>query len=169
MVNEIPLDFLRDRIHEIRSALFANTSNQAFKLPTCIISALNIDNEGQVCFFIHRPELYMEERDKEFPARLDFYRKGKPFFLKISGQAQLISDSHEMCDYIGLPGNVKLPSLARLLLVKVKVMQAEYFEARRHRTINWKEWWTQLRSYFSREKIPAHAEHPYSLHPTVLS
>ncbi len=67
MVSEIQqLDFLRDRIHEIRSALFANTSNEAFKLPTCIISALNIDNEGNVCFFIHRPDLYMEEYDMEF-------------------------------------------------------------------------------------------------------
>ena len=168
MVSEIQqLDFLRDRIHEIRSALFANTSNEAFKLPTCIISALNIDNEGQICFFIHRPDLYMEEYDMEFPAKLDFYRKGKPFFLKISGQAQIIADKDEMLNYIGLPGNVDLPSLSKLLLVKVKVEHAEYFEARHKHQWQWNNWWKEIWHFFSRSRNNPRPHHALNLRPAA--
>lgn len=169
MVNGIhDIDFLRDRIHEIRSALFSNTSNATLRLPTCIISALNIDSEGQVCFFIRRPDQYMEEHEKEFPARLDFYRKGKPFFLKISGDAHLVTDQEEMMDSMGLPGMAPLPSLSKLLLVKVKVTESQYFDARRQRSINWKEWWQQLRQYF-RPKGQEQQQPSYGLHPSVLT
>ena len=166
MVSEIhQLDFLRDRIHEIRSALFSNISDEAFKLPTCIISALNIDSEGQVCFFIRRPEFYMEERDRKFPARLDFFKKGKPFFLKITGHAQLISDPAEMLDCMGLPDHVRFPSLEKLLLVKVKMEDSQYFEAKpRQQSINWSAWWTQLKYYFSRSRPQPRTEQSYGLH-----
>ena len=168
MVSEIQqLDFLRDRIHEIRSALFANTSNEAFKLPTCIISALNIDNEGNVCFFIRRPDVYMEEYDMEFPAKLDFYRKGKPFFLKISGMAQVVKDQDEMLNYIGLPGNVDLPSLSKLLLVKVKVEQAEYFEARHKQHWQWNNLWNQVWHFFSRAKAQPRPHEALNLRPAA--
>ncbi len=171
MVSEIyHLEFLRTRIHEIRSALFSNTSEEVFKLPTCIISALNIDNEGHICFFIRRPELFMNERDKGFPARLDFYKKGKPFFLKISGQAQIFSDAAQMLEYMGLPGNVKLPSLTKLLLVKVKMSEAQYFESKqRHLAFNWKTWWNQLRHYITHGKTqsPTEMGTSYGLHPSV--
>ncbi|WEK33501.1 MAG: hypothetical protein P0Y53_13500 [Candidatus Pseudobacter hemicellulosilyticus] len=167
MVNDIhDIDFLRDRIHEIRSALFSNTSNATYKLPTCIISALNIDSEGMICFFIRRPDQYMEEHEKEFPARLDFYRKGKPFFLKISGDAQLVTDQEAMMDSMGLPGMAPLPSLSRLLLVKVKVMESQYLDLR-HRSFQWKDWWQQLRQYF-RPKGHVQPQPSYNLHPSVL-
>lgn len=170
MVSEIhQLDFLRDRVQEIRSALFSNTSEETFKLPTCIISALNIDNEGQVCFFIRRPELYMEDRDRQFPARLDFFKKGKPFFLKISGYAQLISDTSEMLYQMGLPDNVRFNSLEKLLLVKVKMVDAQYFDATpRIKAMNWTAWWSQLKYYFFGSRPQQQRpEQAYNFHPTV--
>jgi hypothetical protein len=41
MLNDIQVSFLRDRIQEIGSALFSNTGNTAFKLPTSIINVNN--------------------------------------------------------------------------------------------------------------------------------
>lgn len=166
MVSDIPLDFLRDRIHEIRSALFANNSNEAFKLPTCIITALNIDSEGNLCFFIPRPEMYIDEYDKEFPASLDFFRKGIPYFVKVFGQAHIVTDLGEVHAYMGLPGTVDIASLAKLLLVKVKIEHTEYFEAKlRRRSPKWREWKELLRQLVFREKPQSNPA--YSLHPTV--
>lgn len=166
MVSDIPLDFLRDRIHEIRSALFANNSNEAFKLPTCIITALNIDSEGNLCFFIHRPEMYIDEYDLEFPASLDFFRKGIPYFLKVFGVARIIRDPGEVQAYMGLPDQVNIASLAKLLLVKVKIERTEYFEAKpRRRSRSWLEWKEMLRQLVFRAKPQSNPA--YSLNPTV--
>ena len=109
----------------------------------------------------------MEEYDMEFPAKLDFYRKGKPFFLKISGLAQIVMDKEEMLNYIGLPGNVDLPSLSKLLLVKVKVEHAEYFEAKARQQWQWKDWWNTMWHFFSRAKSPARPHHALNLRPAA--
>jgi general stress protein 26 len=166
MLSDIHLSLLRDRINEIGSALFFNTGNAMFKLPPAIIAALKVDDQGNIWFFQHKPRLFIEEADKEYPARLDFYRKGKPFFLQVSGKALLITDEQEMSELVDMAPDLKDIELSKVMLVKVQVLQAEYYEQRQRPVSKLENWWTALCSFVLHEK-PSHR--PYKLHPMVLS
>jgi hypothetical protein len=128
MINDNYVDFLRDRINEIRSAIFFNLSNSPFKLPTAIISVLKTDQQGQIWFFLPAPEMHLEEEDFIFPARLDFYRKGKSFYLTVNGTANATFDLENtgLCDE--LPGLESEIACKRFLLIKLKIACVEYSE-----------------------------------------
>jgi len=165
MLSDIHLGFLRDRIYEIGSALFFNTSNAAFKIPVAIISALKVDDQGNILFFQHRPNLFMEEGDKEFPAKLDFYRKGKPFFLQVSGKALVITDEQEINELVDIAPEMKAYALTRVMLVKMQVLHAAYFEQRQRPVSKLESWWHAVCNYLFREKPNLR---PYKLYPMVL-
>lgn len=166
MLSDIQLDFLRDRIQEIGSALFTNTSNAAFKLPTSIISVLRVDEAGNILFFLHNPDLFIDESDKEFPARLDFYRKGKPFFLQVSGQAWVVTSRDEINALLDGAPEHRVNVFSRVMLVKVRVEHAAYYEQRERTVSRLQAWWHAICSYLLQEK-PRYR--PYKLHPVVLA
>jgi Pyridoxamine 5'-phosphate oxidase like len=121
------IDVIRDRVTDIRSALFFNMGETPAIYSAGIISALEVDNEGYIFFFINRPEYLMRE-DRRFPSRLEFYRKGKPYFLKVNGVAELITDQESMDPYFQTYGFPIDADGKKLALVKVKVQQVEYNE-----------------------------------------
>jgi hypothetical protein len=49
-MNDAPIQFIRERINEIESALFFNESSNPILLPTCIVSANGLDEEGYIVF-----------------------------------------------------------------------------------------------------------------------
>src|SRR5262245_22734223 len=69
------LNFVRDKIRNIGSALFYSDQDSVLKFPTSIITALKVDEVGQVWFYMNRPSQYIHQFDTQFPARLDFFRK----------------------------------------------------------------------------------------------
>ena len=166
MLSDIHVGFLRDRIHEIGSALFFNTGNATFKLPTSIISVLKVDEQGSIWFFLHNPDLFIEEGDKEFPARLDFYRKGKPFFLQVSGRAMVITDVNEINAMVTTTPGLAVNSFSHVMLVKVQVEHASCFEHRERTMGRLQSWWHAICKYLLQEK-PSYR--PYKMHPIELA
>jgi hypothetical protein len=128
MLTDNYLNFLREKINELRSALFFNTGNAVLKLPTCIITTIKVDEAGQIWFFVNRPEQYLHEFDKEFPARLDFFRKGKRFYLNITGKAYIVSDPEELNETISVTEDDKQRAMANQVLIKFKITGTQYSE-----------------------------------------
>ena len=128
MLHDRHLHFLHDKIQDLRSALFYSLSNSVVKIPTSIVTALNVDDEGQVWFFVSRPKQQLTEFDRQFPARLEFYKKGKHSLVKINGRACIVNDAEKVTNLVSLPPEIKAKALDELLLVKVKIEKAEYFE-----------------------------------------
>ena len=128
MLTSNNLDFLREKINELRSALFFNTGNAVLRLPTSIITTLKMDEAGQVWFFVNRPEQYLHEFDKEFPARLDFFRKGKRFFLHLTGKAYIVSDPEELYEVVSVEDDIKQKAISHQVLIKFKIATADYYE-----------------------------------------
>jgi len=124
------LTFLKEKIQELHSALFFNTSNAVLKLPTTIITTLKVDDAGQIWFFVNRPEQYLHEFDKEFPAKLDFFRKGKWFYLHVTGKAFIVSDPEELNEIVNVTDEVRRKAMNHLVLIKFKIMNAEYYDHR---------------------------------------
>lgn len=162
MLTENQLNFFREKIQELRSALLFNTSNAVLKLPPCIISTLRVDEAGQVWFFVNRPGQYLHEFDKEFPAKLNFFRKGKNFFLNLTGKAFIVSDPEELNELISLDNDVKQKAMANMVLIKFKIINVLYDE----RPVRAQSFAQKLRLQLNRLLSRERTEKSLSLQPT---
>lgn len=146
MATNQQLTFLQDKIREIGSAIFFNLSDSVLKLPTSIVSTLKVDDYGYVWFFVQKPKQTLQEFETEFPVRLDFFKKGVNCFLQVMGKGWVVNDPEEINAYVTLPGDIKNINDGQMLLVKVKIMKAEYYD---HRTASRNSWWQNAVSTFS--------------------
>src|SRR6478735_5802959 len=137
MLPDSSIHFLQDKIEDLRSALFFSLSNAVLKMPTTIVTTLKVDEAGQIWFFVNRPAQYLHEFDKDFPARLDFFKKGKSFFLKINGKARIVDDPEEVNSLVSLPDEIRTKAMFQMVLVKLKIQHAEYFEKEPRERMNW--------------------------------
>jgi len=128
MMQDLSIAFLTQKIKDLENALFMSESNALVSLPTHIVRISEVDEEGNIWFIIPKPTQVVESFSKEMPAKLDFFKKGKDFFLKISGVASIAWSIDEL----------KCPKLAKqfsgsfekdnVVAVKVKVESSEYME-----------------------------------------
>ena len=79
----------------------------------------------------------IQEFDKEFPARLEFFKKGKSFYLKIMGKACIVNDPEEVNGLVHVSDEVKSKAMCQLVFVKVKMQSAEYMENTPPETNGW--------------------------------
>lgn len=126
--NQQQFSFLQEKIREIGSAIFFNQSDSILKLPTSIVTTLKVDDYGYVWFFVQKPRQSLREFEKEFPVRLDFYKKGMSYFLQVAGKGWVVTDPEELNTFVSLPEDQAQMALNEMVLVKVKIMKAEYFE-----------------------------------------
>jgi hypothetical protein len=137
------LPFLREKIQELKSALFFSQNSSLLRMATSIISILKVDELGQLWFFVPRPSQALHEFDREFPVRLEFFRKGKRFFLHLTGKAYIVNDPEEVN---GLQfEDLKELISDKMVLMRVKMSRADYFEsvARPQQSGGW---WRELRT-----------------------
>jgi general stress protein 26 len=138
MATNQQLNFLQEKIQEIGSAIFFNLSNSVLKLPTSLVTTLKVDDFGFVWFFIQKPKQQLTEFESEFPVRLDFFKKGKDYFLQVVGKGRVVTDPEEMNSFVSLPEEAKQVAMHDMVLVKVKIQKAEYYETR---TASNHTWW----------------------------
>jgi hypothetical protein len=136
MITDMPTRFLQKKILELQSALFFPDNGSVLKIPTHVVSAAEVDEEGQVWFMIPRPTQQIHEFDREFPAKLDFFRKGKGFYLKIQGKASIIDKTVNNQDTLPEEIRDQLEN-QQLVAIKVKVQNADYFENVPRPSSNW--------------------------------
>jgi general stress protein 26 len=153
------LSFLQEKIREIGSALFFNLSESVLKLPTSIVSTLKVDDYGFVWFFVQKPMQNLKEFETEFPVRLDFFKKGSGCFLQVNGKGWVVADPEEMNSFVSLPEDAKKLAMNEMVLVKVKIMRAEYYETK---TVNQQSWWQTAMT-----SVTAWFRHSNNLRPDV--
>lgn len=122
------ISFLQQRIQEIGSALFYSLSTSVLKFPTTIVNTLKVDDTGNIWFFISRPEQQLTEFDWEFPAQMQFYRKGKRYFLQIAGKACIVNDPEEVNSLQGLPEDTRMKAFQDMVLIRLKINVVQYHE-----------------------------------------
>lgn len=124
MTTDNNLQFIREKISQLRTAVMYSMSNSLEKLPNDIVTALKVDEEGELWFLCRSPLL--KEFELSFPARLCFYRKGYDFFVEVSGKASIVHDylsaEYDAKEKDADPGNQKF------LLVKMKMTNISYTE-----------------------------------------
>src|SRR5262245_40023162 len=96
MLPQSDLQFLRGKIQELRNALFFSQNTSLLRIATTIVSVIKVDELGQMWFFVPRPLQALHEFDHEFPVKLEFFKKGKDYFLHVSGKAFIVTDPEEI-------------------------------------------------------------------------
>ena len=122
------LSFIQHKIQGIGSAIFYSLNNGVLKFPTSIVTTLKVDDAGNIWFFISKPSQQLNEFDWEFPAKMQFYRKGKGYSLQVSGKACVVEDPEEVNSLVSLPVKVRDEACKGLVLMKVKMNNVEYYD-----------------------------------------
>ncbi len=130
------LDFLKEKIKEIKIALFKTELNPELQLPNNIIQTLKVEADGTVWFFTSCNGAHINNIDRSFYAYLSYQKKGSGCHLQLSGKATLVKTDDEglfsICNY-------SKGSYGKLVLVKMKIMQAEFFENKFTEHVSWTE------------------------------
>lgn len=119
MASDNNLQFIREKIYEIRNAFMYSMSNGLVKIPNNVVSVVKIDEEGQLWFVCTAPAQRVEECEAVFPARLLFYKKGKFFHIEVSGKATIVKDTD--CNL-----TAGAEAAAQPVLIKMSMMNVEY-------------------------------------------
>jgi general stress protein 26 len=146
-MNTADLNFLREKIQELRNALFFSQNSSLLRMSTTIVSIMKVDDLGQIWFFVPRPSQALQEFDREFPARLECFRKGKKFFLHLTGKAFIVTDPEEINGLVF--EEIRERVADHMVLIKVKMTKADYFETYTPADHSgwWREFRTQLRAW----------------------
>lgn len=130
------LSFLKEKINDIKTALFTSELNPELQLPNNIIQTLKVEDDGTIWFFTSCNGDHVENIDAPFYAYLSYQKKGTGCRLQLSGKANLVKNDNEGLFSIS---NYTKGSYGRLVLVKMKIMQAEFFENIFSENFSWSE------------------------------
>ena len=126
MLPQSDLQFLQQKIQDLKNALFFSQNTSLLRIATTIVSVIKVDELGQMWFFVPRPQQALHEFDREFPVRLEFFRKGKEYFLHVSGKAFIVTDPEEINGLVH--EDIRELTGSHLVLIRVKMLKADYFE-----------------------------------------
>ena len=121
--SETALPFLRDKIQEIKIALFKSEINSELSLPNNIVETISTDEEGNVYFFTSCRGNYAGRIDTPFYAYLDYHIKNTDTRLLVSGKAVIVIEEEDVAAQENIDHGIRSRSV---VLVKMKIMQAEY-------------------------------------------
>ena len=137
MMSQLPIKFLQQKIQELQSALFFPETGSLLQIPTHVIPTAEADDEGDIWFIIPRPAQHIDEADMEFPARLEFFKKGKGFYLKVQGKAHMVSQFDQIkCPDLSSDLKTRIEN-KQVLAVRIKILSANYFESVPPASSNW--------------------------------
>lgn len=150
-------DFLKEKIEDFKTALFKTELNPALQMPANIIQTLKVEEDGTVWFFTSCNVTDINNIGKPFYAYLSYQKKGSGCYLKLSGKAMIVKNDDaglfSICNYA--KGNY-----GKLVLVSMKIMQAEFFENKIPQNNSWTE---KLKYTFSHLFLqPAHRTYNFS-------
>ncbi|MFT3979134.1 MAG: pyridoxamine 5'-phosphate oxidase family protein [Ferruginibacter sp.] len=132
-------DQITEKIREIKVALFKPEINSELMLPNNVIQVLKVDGAGNIWFFTSCTGRQAANINKTFYSYLDFHKRGTDSRLLINGPAFIVDEENDVQELMSQSyySNTVAPSL---VLIKMKIMQAEYFEGHEPQA---KASWTQ--------------------------
>lgn len=120
MATDTNLQFIREKIYEVRSAVMYSMSNGLVRLPNNIVTVVKVDDDGNLWFLCTPPAFRIEECECVFPARLHFYKKGKTFHVEVSGKATIVNNEFNMEGYNQETRQVDTPILIKMSMTNVQ-------------------------------------------------
>ena len=76
---------------------------------------------------VTRPNQHLNSFDKEFRAKLDFYKKGVSYYMHVRGKACIVDDPAEIDHNDVLPDDLKKMALTSMVLIRMNVSEANFY------------------------------------------
>jgi hypothetical protein len=127
MLNDKNLHFIKEKIQDLGIALFHCHSKGLLKIPNTVIQTLTVDDNGDILFFINRPKQQLSEFEQEFLVGLNYFKKGKDYFLNIFGKARIVNDPEELMYIPNLNEAEVTNALTTQVLIKVKILKVDFY------------------------------------------
>ena len=125
---ELQAGVLKSKIMELQSALLFTESSSLVKLPTHVIAGVDMNDE-EIWFVIPKPVQHIEAFDKEIPAKLDFFKKGMDFFVKVKGTAFIVTDREEIANSSVISDEMRERMKdPKVIAIKVKIQEADLID-----------------------------------------
>lgn len=86
-------ELIKEQIMTLGTALFFTENESLLKLPVHVVNHVQMDEQNRIWFLIQRPTQELTEFDQELPAKLDFFKKGISFYIKIKGTAMIVDNA----------------------------------------------------------------------------
>jgi len=150
------LEFILGKVKEIGYAIFKPDIPSELQIPNNIIATLKTEEEGTIWFFTSSNKQYANYMEKEFNASLDYYKKGTDYRLHIDGMATIVETA------TNAPAEID-PLFNNMMLIKLTIVQAEYFEAKRITKTSLKE----KISYFISDLFVPHSYRMFNFSKTA--
>lgn len=136
---------IRQQIQTLGSALFFTENESLLKLPVHVIDNVQLDEQNRLWFLIQRPTQALTEFDNELPAKLDFFKKGISYYIKITGTACIVDNTEKVQWLAESNDDVK-----ELVAVCVTIRTIDHFETGTKPVQSWLQQSTRhLSSFFS--------------------
>ncbi|MBC7868305.1 MAG: hypothetical protein H7X88_12290 [Gloeobacteraceae cyanobacterium ES-bin-316] len=119
------IGFITDKIQQLQTAILQIHSNSLLQLPTSLVQTIHVDELGCVWIAVNKPTQYLHEFDRSFHVALNYYRKGKSFYLNTYGIARVVLDPEEMNQ---VPSHLLEGLGSNKLLICVRILEANYYE-----------------------------------------
>jgi general stress protein 26 len=127
MNTNLPGKFLKRKLSELNSALFFAEGDSLFKLPNHLVTEMEINDDGEIRFVIPKPAQDIEAFDKEFPVRLEFFKKGIAYRLNVQGKGTIIEDRAEMDKWLAFSTERQEKAKNEpAIMIKVSVQFVDY-------------------------------------------
>lgn len=127
MNSNLPGKFLKRKLSELNSALFFAEGDSLFKLPNHLVTEMEISDDGEIRFVIPKPAQDIEAFDKEFPVRLEFFKKGIAYRVKVQGKGVIVEDGAEMEKWLAYSASRQEKAKNEsLIMIRVSVKFVDY-------------------------------------------
>lgn len=126
-------DQAKQQITALGSALFFTQSRSVLSLPVHVINKVVVDDENDIWFLIQRPTQELSAYEIVMPARLDFFKKGMPYNLKVEGTAYIVDDAAKISEL------AEGGSVSGVLAMRVSIISTEYFETAPRPKKGWRQ------------------------------
>ncbi len=117
--------FLKKKINEIKTALFKPETDSPLSLSANLVRTISVEDDRTISFFTTYNGEEKDFTDRSFHASLDYYKKGADCNIKLSGNAVIVDSP---CEYFFSAGNNNGSKKYSVVLIKMKIMHAEFFE-----------------------------------------
>ncbi len=141
------IGFITGKIQQLQTAILHSHSNCLLKFPDSLAKTLQVDEVGCIWIAVKKPLQLVHEFDRSFQVGLNYYKKGIPFFLNISGMARLVIDPEEINQ---LPPALAKECNSENLLLCIRILRANYYETQpRTKQNTFQRWMQSILSVFT--------------------
>jgi hypothetical protein len=135
MKTDLNIQFLREKIESLQTALFINESSSLLKVSTHVVNVKAVDHAGNIWFVVPFQSQFLYT-ENAFAAKMDFFKKGSEFYIKIKGIASVVAHEEEYPESLSADIKKKVAS-KEAIVIRVRIRHADYFETTPRPAQNW--------------------------------